>query len=85
MNSIIVIHYAEIGLKGENRREFEKKLVDNIRLALKDLNYKSINRISGRILIPLESGAETEAFKTALNHVFGIAHFSFGWEVESDI
>lgn len=90
MKHIAIIHYAEIGLKGENRREFEKKLVENIRRALKKLEYEKNERISGRIVITLGnsvSNLETEfpSVSAALKRVFGIAHFSFGWEINANL
>jgi thiamine biosynthesis protein ThiI len=72
-------------LKGENRRVFEKKLVENIRFALKNLAYEKIERLSGRILITLNSIDLFEDFSIALNHIFGASHFSFGWEVNADL
>ncbi len=90
MKNIIIIHYAEIALKGENRRNFEKKLVENISRALKNLKYEKVERLSGRIVITLGSSAsnleaELPSVSIALNHVFGISHFSFGWEVNADL
>ncbi|MDP3057747.1 MAG: tRNA uracil 4-sulfurtransferase ThiI [bacterium] len=85
MKKIIIIHYAEIALKGENRRNFEKKLVENIKHALKDLKYEKIERLSGRILITLDTSVEIDNFKLALSHVFGISHFSIGWEINADL
>jgi len=90
MKHIIIIHYAEIALKGENRREFEKKLVENIRHALKDIEYERIERLSGRIIIilgNLVSKPETKfpSISLALSRVFGIAHFSFGFEAKADM
>lgn len=85
MNNIIIIHYAEIALKGENRRNFEKKLIENISRALRDLKYEKIERISGRILIVLDSKNKQEYFKNVLNHIFGISHFSFGREISADL
>ena len=85
MKQIIIIHYAEIALKGENRRNFEKKLVENIKQALKNLEYEKIERLNGRILITLNYENKPEDFKGALNHIFGISHFSFGWEVNADL
>ncbi len=86
MKQIIIIHYAEIALKGENRRVFEKKLVENIRQSLKDLKYEKIERLNGRIMITV-GNLETElpSISSALNHIFGISHFSFGWEVLADL
>ncbi len=85
MKEVIIIHYAEIALKGENRRDFENKLVENIRHVLKKLKYEKIKRISGRILIYLESEANSAEFAAALNYVFGISHFSFGVETKADM
>lgn len=85
LKNVIIIHYAEIALKGENRRVFEKKLVENIRQALKNFEYEKIERLNGRILITLNYENKSEDFSGALNHVFGISHFSFGWEISADL
>ena len=34
----VVVHYAEIGLKGKNKPFFEKKLITNIKTAFKEEN-----------------------------------------------
>lgn len=87
MKNIIIIHYAEIALKGENRSNFEKKLVENIRKALKSFKYEKINRLSGRITIVIDDIPEAgiNNILNALNLVFGISHFSFGWEINADL
>ncbi|KKM60528.1 hypothetical protein LCGC14_1540910 [marine sediment metagenome] len=40
MNNCIIIHYHEIALKGGNRAYFEKKLCENIKKVLGDLEYE---------------------------------------------
>ncbi|TFB08198.1 tRNA 4-thiouridine(8) synthase ThiI [Candidatus Atribacteria bacterium MT.SAG.1] len=54
--NFIICHYAEIGLKGKNRRFFEEGLIENIKKSF-ILNscdgLKNIKRISGRILIQI--------------------------------
>jgi len=77
----IIVRYDEIGLKGKNRFEFEKKLVDNIRLNLKSNNkeFSSINRIRGRIIIKSAENAYS------LKDVFGISSFSHAKEAAMDI
>lgn len=87
MKQIIIIHYAEIALKGENRRIFEKKLVENIftYFKLKELKYDRIERINGRILITIKNVISDLEISNALNYIFGISHFSFGWEVSTDL
>ena len=43
-----IVHYSEIGLKGDNRGQFEKTLINNIQNKLKD-NLKEVKKISGKI------------------------------------
>ena len=47
----ILIHYHEIGLKGDNRSWFEKIFIKNIKKQLQDLPYNSIQIIAARVLI----------------------------------
>ncbi|HMX44225.1 MAG TPA: hypothetical protein PKB12_10960 [Elusimicrobiota bacterium] len=35
--NVVVVHYAELGLKGGNRRMFERKLMDDIRANIRRL------------------------------------------------
>ncbi len=55
---VCLVHYHEIGLKGNNRANFERKLVDNLRAALKGLPASCVERISGHVLIRLSQGTD---------------------------
>ena len=49
---MIIVRYGEIGLKGNNRREFEKILAKNIERKLKKYGYRARTEIKwGRILV----------------------------------
>jgi len=74
MNSHIIVHYNEIGIKGKNRNKFENQLMDNIRCVLKGLITKVYKRY-GLIVIPY-SGNELD-IKEKLELLPGIANFSF--------
>ncbi|MBZ9572864.1 tRNA 4-thiouridine(8) synthase ThiI [Patescibacteria group bacterium] len=74
----IICHYAEIGLKGKNRKFFEEKLVENIKKSLPGNSYKKVKRISGRILIELKEQVKENLIKKSLKNVFGLAFFAFG-------
>ncbi len=77
-----VVHYAEIGTKGENRPFFEKKLVENIKLALgKGYNVK---RLYGRIVIESRK-ADAKRAKNILENIPGIANFSFAIKTKLSI
>ncbi|MEE9166184.1 MAG: tRNA uracil 4-sulfurtransferase ThiI [Candidatus Neomarinimicrobiota bacterium] len=78
----ILCHYAEIGLKGGNRRFFEKRLKENIKEALKiqcPESYEYVKRIRGRILIQLtDKGKRSlDEIEPVLGNTFGIAYFAF--------
>jgi len=86
--NFIICHYAEIGLKGGNRKFFEEKLIENIRKSfiLNSCNeIGSIKRISGRILIQLNDKMKEDKIKESLKNVFGIAYFSFAIDCEQNI
>ena len=69
---MIIIRFAEIGLKGKNRAFFEKTLVNNIKACLDahKIEYKNITRPMGRVLIAADDPCK------CLECVFGIASFS---------
>ena len=76
----VIVHYSEIGLKGDNRSFFEKKLVNNIEKVVKG----DVRRISGRLLIEIEE-AEKEQTKEALKNIPGIAYFTFAYKCKQEI
>ncbi|MCJ7802381.1 MAG: tRNA 4-thiouridine(8) synthase ThiI [Candidatus Marinimicrobia bacterium] len=86
----IICHYSEIGLKGQNRNYFEKKLKENIKYIL-EVNapdsFVSIQRLRGRFLIELtESGQNSIAeIRDTLINVFGLAYFAFAYESKPDL
>ena len=86
--SHILIHYAEIGLKGKNRTIFEQQLVQNIRLALKDCQgVKEVRRLFGRIVVVMDGSQDHEIIKLCterLQKVFGISSFSPTVVVKTD-
>jgi len=85
MKNVIIVHYAEIALKGKNRSFFEKILKTNIERALK--NFKiSIKKISTRFVIECdELNDKKEEIFQILKNVIGIAYFSYGISVNCDI
>ena len=69
---MILVRFAEIGLKGKNRAFFEKALVNNIKSCLDahKIKYANITRPMGRVLIATDDSCD------CLQCVFGIASFS---------
>ncbi|WP_130836407.1 tRNA uracil 4-sulfurtransferase ThiI [Lachnoclostridium sp. Marseille-P6806] len=69
-----LIKYAEIGVKGKNRSDFEVKLVDQIKIALRRCEGKfAVSRKSGRMFVDAEGEYDYGEVTGALQRVFGIA------------
>ena len=76
MFSAFLIKYAEIAIKGKNRRLFEDALVRNVRISLSRVegNFR-VRKENGRVYVEWEGEADTEGAITALEKVFGIVSF----------
>ena len=85
MEELFSIHYAEVGLKGKNRVFFEKRLANNIKLALRGTGYAEVERLHDRILVHLGQHADIAEIKQRLHQVMGIAHFELSCRTEADI
>lgn len=71
----IVVHYAEIGLKGRNRPQFEERLVRGLRLALGGLGRPKIRRLEGRHLVELPDEVPFDVVRERIAECFGVAYF----------
>jgi thiamine biosynthesis protein ThiI len=72
----IVVHYAEIGLKGRNRPRFEDCLRVNLERALAGFGKVRARRLFGRLLVELPDDAPRDAVAARLAQVFGVAYAS---------
>jgi thiamine biosynthesis protein ThiI len=85
MKRYIVIHYAEIALKGRNRPFFEKQLQRNISKNLAGLDAGPIQRLHGRFLIPLGEAVDETVVNEGLRTVPGIAYFALAYGAPKDV
>ncbi len=83
MNAVLC-RYGELFLKAGNRPRFERRLVDNVRLALTGLSGFRIETPHGRILVRLSEGDVEEAC-ARLERVFGLVSISPVAVVDSEI
>jgi len=75
-------HYGEIALKGDNRKFFEEKLVQNIKKSLirNEIFFSFVKRIRGSIFIKIKPSQKADIKEKvigALQNVFGLSSFSF--------
>ncbi|WP_027364951.1 tRNA uracil 4-sulfurtransferase ThiI [Desulfotruncus alcoholivorax] len=74
MYNTYLIRYGEIGLKGKNRPQFERRLMENMRRALGKTGPARVERVYGRLVV--ESEAEPALVLDRLSKVFGIVGVS---------
>ena len=80
----VLIRYGELTTKGKNRKDFIRKLDQNIRGILKDYGKLEYRRAYDRFYIKL-NGEDAEGICEKLKKVFGISSFSFTEKVDSDL
>jgi len=83
----VLVKYSEIGLKGKNRRYFEKSLIKNIRQSAKffDARLENVRHEVGRVVCFFDDDESNDKICECLKNVLGIKFFSFVYEVEKDI
>ena len=79
---VLLVRYGELALKGRNRSEFERALLDNARSALRHVTEVRMERGQGRITLWPKQRAESAARR--LQDVFGIASISLARTVENE-
>ena len=84
MKKVILIRYSEIHLKGNNKHFFEKLLLNNIKSALKGLNFE-IEFSHTRYLISNFNEEYLNEIIKRLKTVFGIYSLSVADEIETSV
>ena len=80
----ILIHYHEIGLKGDNRSWFEKIFVSNIKKQLHNLPYQKIKIVAARVFIMGVDSKFHDKYNDSLQNVMGLKHAFFMSAVSLD-
>jgi len=83
MERVMLVRYGEIHLKGLNRPFFERKLIEQIKNALKDLENCKITKAQGRIFIKGYKDEEEVIQRTI--RVFGVHSVSPAFELPKDL
>ncbi len=82
----LVVHYAEIGTKGRNRGQFERRLLAHLGMALADVGIVAhVRRVPGRLTVDLPEGADPEVAVDRLSRVSGVANVAVGVSVPADV
>lgn len=71
-----IVHYGELGLKGRNRISFEKQLIRNLRVVLRDFEKTKVRRFHSYIIVNVADTAPAQIVEQRLSRIFGIAYFA---------
>lgn len=85
MTHLLLIHYHEIGLKGKNRKHFERMLLRNVRFVLSDAPCDQITLISGHIAAYFKTSATSQQVAHAFDMVRripGVARVSRAYQTD---
>ena len=84
----VIAHYHELALKGRNRSILVRQLINNLKLATRDLDIISITSLPGRIRLQVENGTDIsqlwKSLQLRISAVFGIANFSLAFASSID-
>ncbi len=72
----VIVHYAEIAVKGRNRPVFIRRLADNLEAALAGLPVRPVVRMSGRLWIPSTAPLDPAPLHERMQTVFGVASYA---------
>jgi tRNA uracil 4-sulfurtransferase len=73
---IIAATYAEIALKGRNRNTFMRKLINNMRIALKGEPLEDILHVESRVLVYLSDATAAPRVAEKMRKIFGLVWVS---------
>ncbi|MBF0196086.1 MAG: tRNA 4-thiouridine(8) synthase ThiI [Planctomycetes bacterium] len=83
-NSLYLLRYDEIGLKGGNRKFFENALVRHVRKVLDGCGQVQVNKIRGRILVEGEL-ENFDKIEEQLQKVPGLSSFSRAERIDKNM
>ena len=79
LERVCLIHYAEIGLKGRNRAQFERRLRDNLEAALAALPVARIEKVASRVAVRVRQPERLEEVADRIAGVPGVAYVSLAF------
>ncbi|WP_042159757.1 tRNA uracil 4-sulfurtransferase ThiI [Paenibacillus gorillae] len=80
----ILIRYGDLIMKGRNRSQFEKRLLQQLKRSLRPFEALTYFKTYGRLTISL-NGESYEPIAARIKDIFGIASFSPVLSVENDL
>lgn len=80
----ILVRFGELSTKGKNKNDFIRRLLTNVKNALRQYDKLTYERTHDRLYVML-NGENPEGVRDHLAKVFGLSSFSFAIKIDSDI
>lgn len=84
MYNIVAASFGEIFLKGKNRGNFEHKLIEQVRFALKEFKDLTIYKDLGKIFIETKNEEDMDGIIEKTRKIFGIVNISPSVKTDKD-
>jgi len=81
---VVLVRYGELTLKGKNKKDFIKKLIVNLKTALKAYPLVKVNPEYDRMFIDL-NGTDPNQIVPIISKVFGISSYSLAVKTPNEI
>jgi tRNA uracil 4-sulfurtransferase len=81
---VCLVHYHEIGLKGRNRSQFERRLRDNVAAALDAFPVSAVERIASRVLVTVTDATRIDDVARRIADLPGVQAVSPAYRVQRD-
>jgi tRNA uracil 4-sulfurtransferase len=82
---VALVHYHEIGLKGNNRSTFENRMRLNLDSAVEGLTQGAAYRISSRLVVPISDPATAEELLERVAGLPGVSNVSEAYVTGRDL
>jgi len=82
---VFLIRYGELGLKGQNRKDFERALERHIKMSLRDIEGFRVSKSYGRIFVKGVSLKDSNKVLERLSKVSGIVSVNPSVRVENEM
>ncbi len=81
----IIMRFAELSLKKNNRPMFKRQLKQNIEQQLSQLQYKNLHSLQGGFLLGLSGDSEIGHILARLRKLAGLAWLAPGWSIKNEL
>jgi thiamine biosynthesis protein ThiI len=84
METLLLVRYGELALKGNNRRFFEKKLIKSVQRSLSNIESAKVIDQHGRLFVASDEQDQDAVIK-AVTRIFGIVSVSVAMRINNDL